>query len=243
MVDEASDKDAIVGQADLTEADLAQASAQLPGAKRPWLVPAIMAGAALLFFSLSPSQISSETTLTMLLPMAFVVLLAIFFQRLARRAWVKQAFANIGGPTTFRFDDYGFSSESSLRQHRLAWASLARSIDTPQAFLVYTTPRTVLIVPKRAFVEADVVSLRSMLAERVAPTPLPSGGLLGGSANRTLLLWVVLVVTFLAIWQFLDSGAPPKRHAGGRRHRAHAASVSAATEADAGETKDVDSSP
>jgi hypothetical protein len=79
------------------------------------------------------------------------------------------------------------------------------------------------------------MTLRSMLAERVKPQPLPKAGLLGGLASRTLLLWVVLVVAFLAIWHFLDDSAPPARHV--QRPGVPAA------DADAGETKDADSSP
>jgi len=124
-----------------------------------------------------------------------------------------------------------------LRQHRLAWAGLARSIDTAQAFLVYTTPRTLLIVPKRAFADADVLTLRNMLAERVTAQPAPTGGLLGGSVTRVLVLWAALIVAFLAVWHFLDEGAPPARR------RADPSGMPAASQKDLGEAKDVDSSP
>jgi hypothetical protein len=146
---------------------------------------------------------------------AFSVLVSTLFQRATRRAWTKQAFANVGGQTTFRFDDYGFTWESSLRQHRLAWASLARALETPTAFLVYPSPQTVLIVPKRAFTDADVAVLSRLLRERITLKPAPKAGLFANRAWRTVLLWVVLVVTFLAIWQFLDERAPSEH----RRHQ------------------------
>jgi hypothetical protein len=143
----------------------------------------------------------------------------------------------MGGPTTFCFDDYGFSSESKLRQHRLAWASLSRARETPEAFLVYTTPLTVLIVPKRAFSESDVATLRRWLPERITAKPLPpTGGLRG---RGTLLLWVVLVVTFLSIWHFLANDGPPHGERAKRRNTAASAVVTGL----GGEASDVDSSP
>jgi YcxB-like protein len=237
VVNQASDSGAIVGEAELSEADLAQAQTRLPGSQRPWLVPVLVGVAMLLSLGLNQSALSSESMLTVVLPALFVVTLSTYSQRAARRAWVKQAFANIGGDTTFRFDDYGFTSESSLRQHRLAWASLARTLETPEAFLVYTTPRTVLIVPKRAFSDAEVTTLSRLLLERV--TPQPKVGLFNATANRTLLLWVVVVSAFLGIWHFLGEEATPRRHG----HRNRASAPDSATPSSSGEASDIDSSP
>jgi hypothetical protein len=237
-VDRASDTAAIVGKADVIEADLAHAVTHLPGSKRGWLAPAITAAVMVTLWVLNGSDWRAQT-LTVLLPMAFVVVMTTYFQRGIGRAWAKQALSNIGGPTTFRFDDYGFTCESSLRQHRLAWAGLARSLETPQAFVVYTTPGTVLIVPKRAFADDEVVRVSALLRERILPVRVQKVGVFGRvSVQRTLLLWVILLVTFLSIWHFLDEGAPPSRdHA----HRESAAE--SARPSEGGEASDVDSSP
>lgn len=204
MVDQASDSTVIVGQADVSEADLTQVVAHLPGSKHRWLVPVMIAAGMLPLLLLNGADWRAQT-LTVGLPLAFVLIMTTYFQRGIGRAWAKQALSNIGGPTTFRFDDYGFTSESSLRQYRLAWAGLARSLETPQAFVVYTTPGTVLIVPKRAFADHEVVRLSALLRERILPVPVQKMRIFGRvSAQRTLLLWVVLLVTFLSIWHFLD---------------------------------------
>jgi hypothetical protein len=147
MLDEASDSAAIVGQAEVSEADLAQVLARQPGNQRPWLFPVVMVAAVLAYLALTSSAFTRETFLTFVMPATLVAGGSWYLHVAARRAWIKQAFANVGGSTTFRFDDFGFSSESKLRQHRLAWAALARSLETPEAFLIYTTPRTVLVVP------------------------------------------------------------------------------------------------
>lgn len=241
QVGETSDSAAIVGQADVGEADLTQALARMSGNRRPWLMPVLMVGAMLVFVALSPSRVTSVTVLSFVLPVLFVAGLMTYFQVAGKRAWVKQALANVGGPTTYCFDDFGFSSESKLRQHRLAWAALARAVETPEAFLIYTTPQTVLIVPKRAFTDAGVAALHELLPARVTPTPVAKPGVGGRVSGRgTLLMWVVLVVTFLSIWHFLSIDEAPSRR---QRHPHESAAASAEDLTEGGEASDIDSSP
>lgn len=227
---------AIVGQTEVGEADLRQAHARLPGNQRTWLLPVLMVAFTLLYLVLTPSAFTTHAFLTFVLPVAFVAIFLTYARVAGKRIWVKQALANVGGSTTFRFDDFGFSSESKLRQHRLAWGALARAVETPEAFLIYTTPQTVLIVPKRAFSDAHVAVLRSLFPERIKPQPVATGRI---SGRFTLLVWVVLVVTFLSIWHFLSIDDAPSRR---KRHSESAASR-AATAAQGGETRDVGDDP
>jgi len=204
VVDEASERWAIVGEVDLVEADLAQALSRLPGFRRQWLLLVGMVAAILLANQFVPRW---RPLLPVLLAAPFAAVLYIYLGWLTRRAWVKQTLANIGGKTTFRVDDYGFGSESSTRQHRIAWAALARTVETPEAFLVYTTPQTLLIVPKRAFTDGDVATLSRLLLERVKSKPQPAVGRV--AARRMLVMWVLLIVTFLVIWRALDDSPAP----------------------------------
>lgn len=237
QVDETSDSAAIVGQTDVGEADLSQALARLPGNQRPWLMPVLMVAFMLLYLVLTPSELTTHTILVFALPVGFAAVGIMYFKVAGKRAWIKQALANVGGPTSYRFDDFGFSSESQLRQHRLAWATLTRTVETPEAFLIYTTPQTLLIIPKRAFADADVAALGSLLLARVKQQPIVTGRV---SGRFTLLLWVVLVVTFLSIWHFLSiDDAPTRRQRHPHQNTADAAEISA----EGGEASDVDSSP
>jgi len=242
QVEETGDSAAIVGQADVSEADLAQALARLPGGnKRPWVYPVLMVVAVLSYMVMTPSATIAETWLTFALPAACVAGGSWYFHVAARRAWIKQGFANVGGPTTFRFDDFGFSSESKLRQHRMAWAALALSLETPEAFLIYTTPRTVLIVPKHAFTSAQIAALHSLLPERITPQPVEKVGLTGrASARGTLALWVMLVVAFLSIWHFLSIDNAPQRR---ERQTRQAAAEPAELSGEGGASSDYDSEP
>jgi hypothetical protein len=58
------------------------------------------------------------------------------------------------------------------------------------------------------------------------------------SAQRTLLLWVIVLVTSLAIWDFLGEGAPPRT-----KHAYREPSAERAEPSEGGEASDVDSSP
>ena len=206
--------EAIVGEVDVNESDLRHAQSELPGAKRIWLWLTLLVGFSVVYLGLRPEPFDSHVFLSMVLPTLFVLALTAYFQIAGRKAWIKQALTNIGGQTTFRFDDYGFSSESKLRQHRLAWGSLSRAVVTPSTFLVYTSPVTVLIVPKRAFTDAQVITLSNWLRQRITAKPPAATGVLRG--RGTLLMWVVLLVTFLSIWHFLSLDGPRSSRRGTR---------------------------
>jgi hypothetical protein len=120
-----------------------------------------------------------------------------------RMRWAKNALHTLRGEegVLFRFDDYGFHVTAPGRESRLAWSEVYRSIDTALAFLVYTAPHAVVIVPKRAFASAEVNLLQALLIERVRPRPLAGTPRLG----RFLLLWLVLLISFFAIRNLLGS--------------------------------------
>jgi len=197
----------IEGALELTPSDFSSAVGHLPGFKRPWLLPAIWGGALLVF------NLISAMPLTSLLPAIFVVVLFSYFQWLNRRAWAKRAFSDLGGGVTkFRFDDYGLSVESSLRQHRLAWVSLARQLETPESLVVFTTPQTLFVIPKRAFKADQVDALRQLCLSRIVQRPEHATA---GSPKRLLFAWLALIIAFLAIWHFLNSDDAPA----GTRHK------------------------
>ncbi len=120
-----------------------------------------------------------------------------------RKQWADNAVRDLRSleGVRFRFDADGFAFEAPGRSHQFTWASLTRCLETPEFFAVYTSPAAVMVVPKRAFTVADQARLRSVLDTRVPNRPLRGTKLF---AVRTLVIWVVLVVVFLAMWRFLD---------------------------------------
>jgi hypothetical protein len=133
-----------------------------------------------------------------------VTALALAFGLVRGRAqWARSALKTLRGEegVLFRFDDHGFLLKSPGRESVLAWDTLHRCIETVPAFLIYTAPQVVAVVPKRAFSAADQADLQALLRERIRPAPL-AGVFRPG---RALLLWLVLIVAFLAIWQLFNA--------------------------------------
>lgn len=204
-------EEVVTGRAELVEADFAAAATRLPqfrrGLTQLWLWPLLVIAFMSIHRFLNQGDSSLEL-LPLTLPVVFAIALALVFRRLTHRAWIKQAQANQGGNAEFRFDDFGFGLESPLRQHRLAWASLAHWVETPEAFVIYTTPRTLLLVPKRAFSSQSLDRVRELLASRIT-TKEPAGSAFGSfNWRKTLLLWLILVLAFLGIWHWLDQPSP-----------------------------------
>lgn len=56
-------------------------------------------------------------------------------------------------------------------------------------------------MPQRAFSAEDVDTLRQMFVERIVKKPLR--GAPRQNAGRTLVLWVISLGAFLALWQLL----------------------------------------
>ncbi|HEY3252476.1 MAG TPA: YcxB family protein [Polyangiaceae bacterium] len=122
-----------------------------------------------------------------------------------RTVWARNAVADLRGAegVEFRFDALGFSFQAPGRHAQHTWDSLYRCIETANAFAIYTGPIMVMIVPKRAFAASELDSLRARLLERV-----PNRALRGTELWQPwkLVLWIVLVVAFLVIWQLLEPG-------------------------------------
>ena len=143
-------------------------------APMPWyLVPATLAGVAALSYGL----------------------------RRGRSTWAKNAVADLRGAdgVDYGFDDEGISVTARGRAFRLAWDTLSHSLELPTAFVIYTTPAAVLVVPKRAFSPSDLPNLSDRLREYVPNRPLRGTQRFG----RGPLVWFLLMVIFLAVWRFL----------------------------------------
>lgn len=204
---------AVEGEIELAEADLAAVMPHLPELKRSWALP-ILTVCWVPVALLMRRDTNFVGLLPVILPALFVGAVFGYFQLALRKKWPKLALTNLGGGrTTFRFDDFGFSSSSSSRQHRLAYGALSRYVETPESFVIYTTPRTLLVVPKRAFSAEQIARARELLKARIVfePTALKQQAML----KRTLLLWLALIVVFGTVWLLLndgsaaDGGAPP----------------------------------
>jgi len=80
---------------------------------------------------------------------------------------------------------------------------VALYLETPGAFLVYAAEHGFVIFPKRACESGELDSIRRLLGTHVVRTP-------PRSKARLLLLWLILVVVFLVIWQALATFSDPR---------------------------------
>jgi hypothetical protein len=134
------------------------------------------------------------------LPYGLVFFLTLPLAQIGKKSMASMALQGLGGrelDVTFEFTP----TEWSLYRH---------FTEVPSAFLIYTNALVFQIVPKRAFAEADIPRLRSLLAARLTPPPSPTGGW-----RRIVILWFVLVCFFVALWQVIgkDAARPRVPHA------------------------------
>jgi len=199
----------IVGRAQLTPDDFTAVWAALPQNRRlfvrlgSWVV--LIGMFWFVRGLLDPAAASEPLPWTMLLvPGVMVVGFPLILWR-SRNAWGKNAVAELRGNegVEYRFDAAGFSFSAPGRQVQHAWSALYRCLETAQAFAIYTGPAAVIVVPKRAFAADDQARLVSLLPTAVPNRPL-SGAATWRPLGRTVLLWVVMVIAFLVIWQVLN---------------------------------------
>lgn len=188
----------IRGQAVLTKEDFTSAWIGIPQFRYTIVWVGVMGAAVLAMFLITSRDASN--------PIAFIAsplivgALAVGLLR-GRSRWAENALKSADGKAVdYVFDDYGFQTTSPGRDARLEWRTLHRGLEIKDAFVIYTNPQIVTVVPKRAFSSADQDRLRRELATRI---PRPSSQ--GGALKKALLLWLALIVAFLAIWQFLNT--------------------------------------
>ncbi len=187
----------IVGHTRFTRDDFLNARRSLPGARAPLaLLPMALVFTLFGYFASREGGVSASILMT---PIVFC-LVFVFVVWNGTRRWADNVFTELRGDrdVTFRFDRYGLAVETSKRQAKMAWEVLHRALPTKFAFLVYTSPNTLEVVPKRAFAAEDLETLRRWLRQRVRTRPAPR------MFRKVILLWAVLIVVFLLIWQFLD---------------------------------------
>jgi YcxB-like protein len=134
-------------------------------------------------------------------PVLLVAALTFGFAR-GKRQFARNAVSDMGGgQISYRVSDEGFAVRTPRAKSEVAWESLAQQIERPGYFLVFTTPQQFVLVPQRAFSAEDVDTLRQMFVERIVKKPLR--GAPRQNAGRTLVLWVISLGAFLALWQLL----------------------------------------
>ena len=107
---------------------------------------------------------------------------------------------------TFAISPAGFEVTSELMFSRVKWPAVHRFGEGPKVFALNLSEALVQVIPKRALQAADVDALRAMFKAHITPRKRR-----WGAATMMIGLWVVLVLAFLAVWQFLNSDMLPNQ--------------------------------
>jgi len=191
----------------LTQTDFSKAWAALPQIRRQRAKFTILVLLVVLLsvgrFAVLGAPIDETQWLALILPVLFIGLITSGLLVLMPRRWARQAMSDMGaGQIRFRFDAAGLEVESPLRSHKLAWAALPQHLETDEAFVIYTSSSSLVVVPKRAFAAGELEAARVLLGQRISNKPSKS------ALPRVLVMWAVLVLAFLGIWHFLRVNAP-----------------------------------
>jgi hypothetical protein len=206
----------IVGHVVLSREDLENA-ADSSGRFKLALALVVMA-ALLLALGVGIGGWQTDSWLTLVFPAVFAVLLGLYFRYLqkktAGRMFAKQPEAELD--TTFELDESGYLRKTGLSSSQAAWSTLNSHHETKSSFVVFSSHAGYVVLPKRAFRDEDIDVIRVLLRTHVkgsAPNPK--------QLRLVVALWVLLIVTFAAVWFGLgDSGPSPGRHEhGAKRHQ------------------------
>jgi len=196
----------VIATVRLTEKDI-RAGLNEMGGSGPWrrvlfIVPVI---AVVLTMSGRNGGMTSVTTLA---PVIFMTVLYLTFLFVIPLRAAKGQIRNLerAGDTnvTYRFDDEGLTIRSSGASASMAYRRLVKSRRGKTTLLLFSTPQIAQIIPLRAFSADELERVLAFLP------PDQKGSGIGGW-KRVALLWVVVLVAFLAIWQFLNDGTSPSQ--------------------------------
>jgi hypothetical protein len=107
---------------------------------------------------------------------------------------------------TYAISPAGIEITNALTYSRVQWPAVHRFGEGPKVFTLNLSEALVQVIPKRALRAADVDALRTMLKTHVTPRKKRAGG-----GALVAVLWILLVLLFLAVWQFLNSDVLPNQ--------------------------------
>jgi hypothetical protein len=94
-------------------------------------------------------------------------------------------------------DETGFSVTSSGNESMLPWSEVQRCIETRQVLVVFVSRHDGQILPKRAFSEADLRSVREWSKTKIVRRHVPAQPWLTPEVRSRMLIWLVV---FALVW-------------------------------------------
>ncbi len=194
-------QDHVEGQYVLTQDDLHLGMREMPGARLVrWLPLATLV--PVVAFAMGDDFIWASAVGAVTLAFAFAI---IYFNRSAAR----RLFRNIrpeAREIRVRFDAEGFGLNTPDASSKHSYRALHRFVEGRTALLLYTQHNLAQIVPKRVFSAEELERVRAWLRAGVTPQKRRN------PYTRILILWVVLIFSFLMIWQLLSPARNVERN-------------------------------
>jgi hypothetical protein len=197
ILHEPSADGSVVGTATLTEGDMVTGLA-LANKRARWYLPVVCA-----FSGFVVTSFGGITVQIIAAPIAGALgwlLWRNLFRSGARRSLAGKT--DRERTVTWRFTPETVEITTVTTYTRMQWSTVHRCLEGGDVFALYTSEAIVQIIPKRAFRAEEIETLRGMFASLVTPRKRPS------AIGRMLVLWMVLVLAFLAVWQFMQDVRP-----------------------------------
>jgi hypothetical protein len=195
---EASASGSAAGKVTLTLSDIEAGLSALPRAK---LARGVSYGGAVAVIALVAYRWIEGRDRTSLAIIAALLLGLLFANRNPAKRIAKRVFASL--PDDARairvtVDEEGFHIHSSGQESRLQWVDVHRCVETREVLLVFVSRNDAQILPKRAFTEAELDSVREWSKTKIVkhdePFTLPQ---LTPALRTRMLIWLVV---FALVW-------------------------------------------
>lgn len=187
----------VEGRLELTEADVLHALQSMP--ERRFGAAAVYVFATLVLLGIGWVQ-GFDPAIWMSL--GFVAVLLVFTNLGSTRLQARRFFKDIDADkreTTYVFTPTALEVTTKNSHVKQDYEALKRFVLMPHTLLLYSSSSVAQIVPLRAFDPTDRERVIGWVRAQVKPSPKVPLAL-----KRTVGLWVVLVVAFVAIWWFLN---------------------------------------
>jgi len=189
----------VVGRFVIGPADLERAVADQGFAKLGWalMLMAVLMVAASLWW-LGPAFFRAVAP-----ALIFVVVFWFYFRHVQKKANAR-SFEGKGpgdSDTRLELDDVGYATITASSSTRGTWQSLNGFQEGKSCFLLFAQPRGVVILPKRAFSEADVSRVREILHAHVTAQPAP----VSKARLRAMVALMIISISLIAgIFYYLN---------------------------------------
>jgi len=187
----------VEAQIDLTEADFLHALQGMPERRFGTAALSVIASMVLVGVGLV-----NGFDLAVWLSFGLTAVLVVFMNFYTTRLQARRFFNDIDAgrrQTAYVFTPTSLTVTTKNSHVRQDYEALKRYVLTPHTLLLYSSSSIAQIIPLRAFVSGDRERVIAWIRAQVKPSPKVPGAL-----KRTVVVWLMLVVAFAAIWWLLN---------------------------------------